>query len=208
MGETPKDVLVLLTQLMPGFLTAWVVYGLTTYTKPAQFERVIQALIYSFIVNTLAELLKRILIFAGRYVQFGVWDHSAEMLSSALIAIVLGVLISFFMTNDTFFSLARKLKLTSRTPYPSEWYGAFKNKPPRYVVLHLENDRRIIGYPLEWPTEPTSGHFRLTDAAWLDNDNKEINLNIDESILIPAKQIGLVEFLKNLEELNNASETS
>ena len=42
MGETSKDVLALLTQLMPGFLTAWVVYGLTTYTKPPQFERVVQ----------------------------------------------------------------------------------------------------------------------------------------------------------------------
>lgn len=51
MGETSKDVLTLLTQLMPGFLTAWVVYGLTTYTKPPQFERVIQAVIYSFLVN-------------------------------------------------------------------------------------------------------------------------------------------------------------
>ena len=208
MGETPKDVLALLIQLMPGFLTAWVVYGLTTYTKPPQFERVIQALIYSFIVNTLVEILRRVLIFIGRYVQFGTWNHSTELLCSAFIAIILGVSISFFMTNDTFFSVARNLKLTSRTPYPSEWYGAFNNKPHRYVVLHLENNRRIIGYPIEWPTEPTSGHFRLTNAAWLDEDNKEIILNNDESILIPAKQIGLVEFLKNPEELNNAAETA
>ncbi len=38
MGETSKDVLALLTQLMPGFLTAWVVYGLTTYTKPPHVD--------------------------------------------------------------------------------------------------------------------------------------------------------------------------
>lgn len=208
MGETPKDVLALLIQLMPGFLTAWVVYGLTTYTKPAQFERVIQALIYSFIVNTLVEIIRRILMFIGTYIKFGTWNHSTELLCSAFIAIALGISISFFMTNDIFFSFARKLKLTSRTPYPSEWYGAFKNKPPRYVVLHLENNRRIIGYPIEWPTEPTSGHFRLTDAAWLDEDNKEIVLDNDDSILIPAKQIGLVEFLKNQNEVHHAAETA
>ncbi|MFZ2629177.1 MAG: DUF6338 family protein, partial [Rugosibacter sp.] len=157
MGETSKDVLLLLTQLMPGFLTAWVVYGLTTYTKPAQFERVVQALIYSFIVNALVVLLEISLLFAGKFVQLGTWNRSAELVTSVAIAVVLGILLSFFMTNDAFFSLARRLRLTSRTPYPSEWYGAFSTKP-RYVVLHLEGSRRISGYPIEWPTEPTSGH--------------------------------------------------
>ena len=104
MGETSKDVLSLLTQLMPGFLTAWVVYGLTTYTKPAQFERVVQALIYSFMVNALVVVIEPILLLFGRHIAvMGTWDHSAELITSATVAIVLGVLLSFFMTNDIFF---------------------------------------------------------------------------------------------------------
>lgn len=200
MGETSKDVLSLLTQLMPGFLTAWVVYGLTTYTKPAQFERVVQALIYSFMVNALVLVIEPILLFAGRFVRLGTWDHSAELITSATVAVALGILLSFFMTNDAFFSRARSLRLTSRTPYPSEWYGAFVTKP-RYVTLHLEGSRRILGYPMEWPTEPTSGHFRLTNAAWLDDQNKETPLDGNDSILISANQVKMVEFLKNTEEL-------
>lgn len=207
MGETSKDVLALLTQLMPGFLTAWVVYGLTTYTKPAQFERVVQALIYSFIINALVTALERALLLAGQYWQFGTWDRSVELIASAVLAICLGVLLSFFMTNDSFFGLARRLRLTSRTPFPSEWYGAFAIKPS-YVVLHLEGSRRISGYPVEWPTEPTSGHFRLTDAAWLDEENKETPLDRDESILIAAKQVEMVEFLKNAEEPIHATEVT
>jgi len=199
MGEISKDVLSLLTQLMPGFLTAWVVYGLTTYTKPGQFERVVQALIYSFIVNALVAALEQGFLFAGKFLRFGTWDHSAELVASASVAIALGVLLSFFMTNDAFFSLARRLRLTTRTPYPTEWYGAFATKP-RYVVLHIEGSRRISGYPIEWPTEPTSGHFRLTDAAWLNDDNKETPLEGDDSILIPSKQVEIVEFLKNAED--------
>ncbi len=54
---------------------------------------------------------------------------------------------------------------------------------------------------MEWPTEPTSGHFRLTNAAWLDDENKEIPLDGNESILISANQVKMVEFLKNTEEL-------
>ncbi len=207
MGETSKDVLSLLTQLMPGFLTAWVVYGLTTYTKPVQFERAVQALIYSFMVNALVVVIEPMLLFSGRFVRLGIWDRSAELITSAVVAIALGLLLSFFMTNDAFFSRARRLRITSRTPYPSEWYGAFATKS-RYVVLHLEGARRISGYPIEWPTEPISGHFRLTNAAWLDDKNQEIPLDGNDSILISAKQVGMVEFLKNTEELKDATETT
>lgn len=193
---------------MPGFLTAWVVYGLTTYAKPAQFERIVQALIYSFIVSALVAVLEPTLLFAGKFVHLGTWDHAAEVVASALVAIVLGVLLSFFMTNDAFFRQARRLMITSRTAFPSEWYGAFASKPPKYVVLHLEGSRRITGYPIEWPTEPTAGHFRLTDAAWLDDKNKETALDTNDSILIPAKQVEMVELLRNIEEPKNAAKTA
>src|SRR4051812_35285532 len=103
MGETSKDVLALLTQLMPGFLTAWVVYGLTTYTKPSQFERVVQALIYSFIVNALVAVLERLLLLVGKFLQLGQWDKTAELITSTLVALGLGLLLSYFMRSDTFF---------------------------------------------------------------------------------------------------------
>lgn len=206
--DVSKDILALLTQLMPGFLTAWVVYGLTTYTKPSQFERIVQALIYSFMVSALVAVAEPLLLLAGQFVRLGTWDSSAELIASAVLALALGFLLSFFMKNDVFFRQARRLGLTSRTPFPSEWYGAFAARPPRYVVLHLEGGRRITGYPIEWATEPTSGHFKLTDAAWLDDLNNEIPLDTNDSILIAAKQVEMVEFLKNMSERTNATETA
>lgn len=206
--EVSKDILALLSQLMPGFLTAWVVYGLTTYTKPSQFERIVQALIYSFIVKALVVAVESMLLLAGRLVLLGVWDHSIEVIASAVLAIALGLVLSFFMINDAFFRQARRLGITSRTPYPSEWYGAFSARPPRYIVLHLQSGRRITGYPMEWPTEPTSGHFKLTDAAWLDDQNQEIVLDMNESILISANQVEIVEFLKTIQERTNAPEAA
>ena len=207
MGETSKDVLALLTQLMPGFLTAWVVYGLTTYTKPPQFERVVQALIYSFLVNGVVAAIEPVLLLAGRFVRIGTWDKASELLASTSIALLLGLVLSYYMRNDGFFKVARRLGLTSRTPFPTEWYGAFATKP-RYVVLHLSGARRLSGYPVEWPTEPTVGHFRLTDAAWIDDENTETPLDADESILIEAKQVEMVEFLKTSEEIANAAKAS
>lgn len=207
MGETSKDVLALLTQLMPGFLTSWVVYGLTTYTKPPQFERVVQALIYSFLVSGIVAILEPTFLLAGRFAKLGTWDKSTELVTSTIVALLVGILLAFYMRNDGFFRVARRLKLTTRTPFPSEWYGAFASKP-RYVVLHLCGDRRLSGYPLEWPTEPTVGHFRMTDAAWINEENSETVLAGNESILIEAKQVEMVEFLKSEEETTNAAKAT
>ena len=106
MGETSKDVLALLSQLLPGFLTAWVVYGLTTYTKPGQFERVVQALIYSFLVSAIVALVARVVLYVGRYWPLGIWDKSSELMVSAVVAILLGIVLAHYSTNDSFFSVA------------------------------------------------------------------------------------------------------
>lgn len=207
MGDTSKDVLALLTQLMPGFLTAWVVYGLTTYSKPSQFERIVQALVYSFVVNAAVAIIELIALLSGRLIIFGVWDKRSELICSTFVALALGLLLSYLMRSDKFFAVARHIKLTSRTPFPSEWYGAFACFP-RFVVLHLSGARRISGYPAEWPTEPTTGHFRLTNAAWINEDNTETPLDGNESILIDAKQVEMVEFLKDLKEMKDVAEAA
>lgn len=51
MPELAKDTVALFAYLLPGFVTAWVIYGLTSQTKPSQFERVVQALIFTFIIQ-------------------------------------------------------------------------------------------------------------------------------------------------------------
>jgi hypothetical protein len=48
----------------------------------------------------------------------------------------------------------------------------------------------------------------LTEAAWLDDKNSETPLDGDDSILIPAKQVEIVEFLKNTEELADVTKTT
>lgn len=65
-GETSEVVLTLLTKLMSGFMTTWAVYGLKTYTKQPQFEWVIQAAIYRFLVNTVVAILDWTNLFAGK----------------------------------------------------------------------------------------------------------------------------------------------
>ena len=67
MPELSKEVVALLTFLMPGFLVAWVFYGLTSHAKPVQFERVIQALIFTLGVKAVVFVEQIALEYAGRW---------------------------------------------------------------------------------------------------------------------------------------------
>lgn len=207
MGELSSGLITLLTQLMPGFLAAWVLYGLTSYPKPSQFERVIQALIFSFLIQAIVPIEKWLFIQLGKVCIFGYWNSDSEVILSAITGILFGLISSYYANNDKLYSLGRRLKLTKRTAYPSEWFGAFTEKVT-FVVLHLKGSRRIMGWPVQWPSEPNNGHFELTLAAWLDDNNNETGVDSRESILIPTGEVEMVEFTKIVKELQNGTETA
>ena len=169
MDDVSKDLVSLLLQLFPGFIAAWILYGLTSYPKPSQFERVAQALVFSFLVKVLVVPEHWALLYIGRMFPLAPWDEGAELFAATVTGIAFGLIISYFANNDRLYRVARALGLTRRTAYPSEWYGALTRKP-KYVVLHLDGDRRISGWPLQWPSDPKHGHFELAAAAWLTKD--------------------------------------
>lgn len=208
MGDLPKDLTSLLVQLFPGFVAAWILYGLTAYPKPSQFERVVQALVFSFLIKALLPFEEQVLLLFGKLFVLGTWNDDAQLLASALTGVVFGLVGSYYANNDKLYKSARYLGLTKRTAFPSEWYGAFAEEP-RYVVLHISGNRRITGWPRQWPSDPAAGHFMLMDAAWLTDDpaKPEIPLDGNHSILIAAKDVEFVEILKPRKEIADGTET-
>ena len=64
----------ILKYLLPGFLTAWIFYAFTSYPKPSQFERVVQALIFTIFVQGLTFVIKFAFLFIGeKWHSFGTW---------------------------------------------------------------------------------------------------------------------------------------
>ncbi|MNJ58228.1 hypothetical protein D3C77_538520 [compost metagenome] len=88
--------------------------------------------------------------------------------------------------------MLRNAKFTSKTSYPNEWYSAF-SQHKRFVVLNLVDERRIYGWPLEWPTEPTQGQFVIHEPAWLADDGSEIPMPA-ELFVIDVTKVEWVEF--------------
>ncbi len=200
-----KEIIEILTYLLSGFIAAWVYYGLTAFPKPSQFERIVQALIFTVLIQGIVSSIKWISFFFGKYLfDLGVWSDEKRLIVSIIVALLFGTLFCKYSNNDKVHNILRKLNITKLTSYPSEWYGAFANQKT-FVVLHLNDGRRIYGWPLQWPSQSDTGHFSLTDAEWL-TENGTIELNNVESILIPTSEVKFVEFMK-LEEnqsINNS----
>lgn len=189
-----KDFVALLQYLLPGFVAAWIFYSLTSFPKPSQFERVVQALIFTIFVQSLVAIIKKSLLLAGTKWNLFTWNSNSDLIWSIIFALLLGVCFSYFANNDKIHKKLRELGITRETSYPSEWFGAFLKKIT-YVVLHLDGERRLYGWPIEWPSEPEKGHFVLVQASWLDGES-QIPITGVESIMVDVKEVKLVEFME------------
>ena len=194
MDNLASDLIQLFKYLLPGFLSAWVFYGFNSFVKPSQFERVVQALIFTLIVQVMVYLYKMSAIFLSKFYVVGSWNKDVELIISVLLAAALGFIFAYFANSDRFHLVIRKLGISRETSYPSEWFGEFSNKIT-YVVLHLNGERRLYGWPKEWPSSSDKGHFSIQQPSWLDS-GIEIPLTGVETILIPAKDVQMVEFMK------------
>ena len=202
MENLSKDLIFLLQYLLPGFLAAWVFYGFTSFSKPSQFERIIQALIFTLIIQSVVFIEKSAALGFGVISHLGYWSDRTEMLCSTVTAFILGAVFAYFANSDKFHNLMRDMGITRETSYPSEWFGAFLENIT-YVVLHLEDERRLYGWPIEWPSDPDKGHFILKQASWIDEDNKEIVITGVSSIMVDVKDVRWVEFMEKTWEENN-----
>ena len=197
----PKDVLTVIYALMPGFVAAWIFYGLTAHPQKSPFERTIQALIFTGIVKAVVIPIRELFLWIGSLgvLSFGTWDENGEYVFSFILAIALGLTVSYLANGNLVHSRLELLNITRKTSYPSEWYSTlYQDK--RHVYLHLTGQRRIYGWAVEWPDSPTSGHFVLAEPEWILDDNTRVPLLLTYRMLIPATEVIMVETEKNATE--------
>ncbi|MEJ5903836.1 DUF6338 family protein [Pseudomonas kermanshahensis] len=193
MDDLVKEVIPLLQYLIPGFLTAWIFYSLTAFKRPDTFGQIVQALVFTFVIHGAVVGIGVLFIWIGDHgFDFGYWDKKAVSIWSFVVAVVLGLASGYLARNDSLHSLLRTIKLTSKTSHPTEWYSAF-SQHKRFVVLNLVDERRIYGWPMEWPSEPTQGQFVIFEPSWLADDGSEIPMAA-ELFVIDVTKVEWVEF--------------
>lgn len=192
MNWASSEVISVLVFLLPGFLAASIFYSLTSHPKPGTLDRVIQALIFTAIGQAAT---------AGFFLYFNQtkehlqWTKYSEFVSSVVVAIILGLVAAIVSNTDKLHRILRCLRITKETSYPSEWYSAFSRHDNCYVVLHLNGERRLYGWPEEWPSRPKKGHFRIVEGEWLVDDQRYPATGVS-AILIPTREVEMVEFLE------------
>ena len=190
-----SEVVAVLTFLLPGFVSAAVFYSLTSHPRPSNFSSVVQALMFTAVVQAVTVLVR---------VNLWEWSQEFEVFVSVVLAVALGLIAALSSNLDFPHRLFRKAKLTKENTYSSEWYSAFAHKQS-YVVLHMKDSRRFFGWPSEWPTDPERGHFRVTDGQWLTDELEQsdapdaIDLESEREhvfeLLIPVSEVAMVEFV-------------
>ena len=191
MSWASSEVVTILTFLLPGFVATAIFHSLTAHPKPNEFDRIIQALIFTTVVQAIVKGVPLVGSLAG---VAPLWTGESEIVVAVLVAVAVAVVAVYASNHDTLLRFLRWIGLTRETSYPSEWYSAFARNPDCYVVLHLKGERRLYGWPEEWPSRPDQGHFRIAEAEWL-VEEKRTPITGVSVILVPGKEVEMVEFL-------------
>lgn len=194
MAAISTQLLDILTYLLPGFVTAWMFHAFTSYPKRDQFERIVQALIFTVFIQGGVFLLQELVTFIGKYFPSFSWKNDYHLAASYVIAVILGFVFSSFANNDLFHRFLRYIKVTKETSYHCEWFGTFNNNPC-FIIIHLNDERRIFGWPTEWPSDPTKGHLVLMNPSWVTEDGYK-DMPTVNLMMFNVSDIKWVEFLQ------------
>ncbi len=186
MSWASSEAVGLLVFLLPGFVAAAIFYSLTSFPRPGAFDRVVVALIFTAVGQTITEYGFPALADTGEW----------KPLLSLLVTVVLGLGAAILSNTDLLHRLFRWARFTRETSYPSEWYSTFAQMgDSHWIVLHLAGERRLYGYAKEWPSNPQRGHFRITEPEWLGDEGERTPAEGVSAVLIPATEVTMIEFM-------------
>ena len=125
MSWAQSEIVQLLTFLAPGLVSLVVFYGLTSLPKPSEFERVVQALIFTLVAQSIVAGLQSSVLWLGPAEP---WSPRSELIISVTIGFVLGLLAAIVTNTDIIHRPLRRIGITQETSYPSVWYSTFQRE--------------------------------------------------------------------------------
>ena len=165
---------------LPGFLAAAFFHEFTAHPKAGQFERTVQALILTAVLQAICGLA-------------GLWK---PVLSSWVAPYVLapfaGLALAWAFNHDWPHRKLRDRRITRESSEPSPWCAAFARHKDSHVIIHLRDGRRIYAWAVEWPNQPRDEHFHLANVRWMNEDGSHIEGA--PAMLLPSEDLSLVEF--------------
>jgi Family of unknown function (DUF6338) len=190
-----KELIPILTFLLPGFLTAKVVDLMVITKEKDVFDKLIQAVVFTFI-NLLAFTFARKVIESALCYRFNRDEPLSfgNLFLMVICSLSIGLLCCYEIRNEKFLDRLREFKFTKKTYKPSTWVDVFSHRE-RFIVVHLEDGRRIYGWPRFYSDDPAEREIFLENASWLSEKNEFVN-NPPIGILLSEKSgIQFIEFV-------------
>ena len=112
MNIPSQTIIDVLTFLLPGFVSAALLHSLTPTPHPIPFERVVQALIFTIVIQAGTSGVATGLIGIGsRFGSIGLWSEQTRIVWSLVLAGLLGVVLAWIQNTDQLHSRLRKLRI-------------------------------------------------------------------------------------------------
>ena len=193
-----KDLFPILLFLLPGFVSVGVLQILCVRKSKDVFERIVEALIFTML-NLASFLVIRALLELVPNTKF---DHEEFLTAGnvslmAVCALGIGVAFAAEINHEWLLGiLNNRFHLTRKTAKPSTWNETWTHAQ-KFVVVHLDDGRRIYGWPTFYSDSPEERALFLEDASWLDDNNHLINDAAPISVFLDKHSgIKLVEFVE------------
>jgi hypothetical protein len=193
--------LVVLVVLLPGFLCARIVQSLCARKDQSDFDKVTEALVYSFVVYMAYSLVFRSLPVAlhiegkGEAQRYSIEFRGHLLLVLTGLASGIGLLSGYLITNDLLGEWLRKLRLTQRTSRPSVWNDTFAHYGG-YAQVGLADGRQIVGWVRYYSDRPEAPSLFLEDAAWVTPDGGYASIDGPGILLTESSGVRHVMFLR------------
>lgn len=190
-AESLKVLLVLL----PGFVTTGVIRSLYVGQNESEFDKVVRALAYSFLNYAIYAGFKSLLNFTGFFdLSRPLPSSTADVVLLAAISLILGLGVAAYKNNDGH-RLWRRCRVTHRSSRQDIWQDSFVEGQKSYVLVTLEDGRRLVGWPLRFGDDMEKPSLFLTDGYWIGENDVHIPFGNEGILLLATMKIASVEFL-------------
>ncbi|MET0185955.1 MAG: DUF6338 family protein [Achromobacter sp.] len=201
MSDLPAAIAEFMGAASPGAIAMVIYYQKVPWARPDKLDQAVYGIIGTGTVALIAALIESFLRWAISIFDFE--TPNLDLLQSTL-RIAAGVGLGLIWARYFDGKLHRQLAADSKESIssgPTAWHHAFRLMGS-FVILHLQDGRRLQGWPKGWPGEATKGHFLLTHTRWLDDSAHPEKVGSGYAVLMPVDKVSWIQFIPDSAALN------
>ncbi|NYF78286.1 DUF6338 family protein [Granulicella arctica] len=190
--------------LLPGFAAAYLVQLLALRGSQTDFDKVIEACLYSFLIYATYVLFTHgtlpfdVIPPKAPSTDYFIQWHRARLLGLAAITFCFAVGGAVYVNRDGNW-LFQKLKLTERTARRSIWNDIFQREAKKNQVVQVElgDGRSILGLLSYYSDASEDCSVYVTQASWVDKDGNVIPIPGPGILITKNASIQSISLLDN-----------